>query len=248
MTQRLLYQFPISHYCEKARWCLDHKGLDYEVVNLLPGPHKPKLEKMTGRQTVPVLVDGRTAISDSPSIAEYLDLTYPDNPLLPADPALREQVLRLQKDFDYRGAMVRRWVYGQILDTSTLPDVFYKGYSPFKARLGKWMMPVFRQVLRHMYKIRPDKVAEAERAIHEGLDLVSATLQQHGGPYLVGSQLTLADITAASLFGPLLMPEGSPWQDNGNLPAPYLEQLARLQQHPACQWMLGIYRLHRQPG
>ena len=37
MTERILYQFPISHYCEKARWQLDHKGLAYRTRNLLPG-------------------------------------------------------------------------------------------------------------------------------------------------------------------------------------------------------------------
>lgn len=245
MAQRLLYQFPISHFCEKARWCLDHKGLDYQVINLLPGPHKPKLERLTGRSTVPVLVDGESVITDSPRIAEYLDLTYPDNPLLPTDPQDRETVLRLQKDFDYRGAMVRRWVYGQILYADALPGVFYRGYTPFKAGIGKLMMPIFRQILKHMYKIRPDKVAEAENAILEGLDQIGAILTKQDGRYLVGQQLTLADIAAVSLFGPLLMAPGSPWEDTGNLPAAYLAKLAPLQAHPASQWMLALYRTHR---
>ena len=34
-----LYQFPISHYCEKIRRALDYEKLDYRVVNLLPGFH-----------------------------------------------------------------------------------------------------------------------------------------------------------------------------------------------------------------
>jgi glutathione S-transferase len=33
-----LYQFQFSHYCEKARWALDYKGLAYAPKNLLPGP------------------------------------------------------------------------------------------------------------------------------------------------------------------------------------------------------------------
>ncbi len=32
---RVLYQFPLSHYCEKARWLLDHKELDYVAHNLI---------------------------------------------------------------------------------------------------------------------------------------------------------------------------------------------------------------------
>jgi glutathione S-transferase len=37
---RVLYQFPLSHYCEKARWLLDHKELDYVAHNLIPGFHR----------------------------------------------------------------------------------------------------------------------------------------------------------------------------------------------------------------
>ena len=36
---RTLYQFPISHYCEKVRWAMDYKKLEYKAKNLLPGLH-----------------------------------------------------------------------------------------------------------------------------------------------------------------------------------------------------------------
>lgn len=39
MSTRTLYQFPISHYCEKARSCLDVKGLTYSTRDLIPGLH-----------------------------------------------------------------------------------------------------------------------------------------------------------------------------------------------------------------
>ena len=43
-----LYQFCISHYCEKARWALDYKGINYQTVNLLPGQHVNTIRKLTG--------------------------------------------------------------------------------------------------------------------------------------------------------------------------------------------------------
>ncbi|MCP3675846.1 MAG: glutathione S-transferase family protein, partial [Gammaproteobacteria bacterium] len=41
-----LYQFPISHYCEKIRWSLDYKNLDYKIINLLPGLHIKTTKKL----------------------------------------------------------------------------------------------------------------------------------------------------------------------------------------------------------
>lgn len=60
--ERILYQFPISHYCEKTRWNLDAKGLPYEVRNLVPGVHVLVVKRLTGTRTVPVLVDQGKAL------------------------------------------------------------------------------------------------------------------------------------------------------------------------------------------
>ena len=51
-----LYQFAISHYCEKIRWALDYKGLNHVTVSLLPGQHVKTVRKLTGKaSSVPVL-------------------------------------------------------------------------------------------------------------------------------------------------------------------------------------------------
>src|SRR5690349_3667970 len=55
--RRVLHQFPISHYCEKTRWNLDLKGLDYGIKNLLPGPHAVINRLKVGAASVPVLID-----------------------------------------------------------------------------------------------------------------------------------------------------------------------------------------------
>ena len=57
-----LYQFPISHYCEEARWALDWKGLEYRRVNLLPGLHLARSRKMAARTSVPILVSADTIV------------------------------------------------------------------------------------------------------------------------------------------------------------------------------------------
>ncbi|MFX8608809.1 glutathione S-transferase N-terminal domain-containing protein, partial [Acinetobacter baumannii] len=65
-----------SPYCWRSRMALAHKGLAVETV--------PWRFTETGRlafagsKTVPVLVDGDTAVADSAAIAEHLDAAYPD--------------------------------------------------------------------------------------------------------------------------------------------------------------------------
>ena len=46
-----------SHYNEKARWALDLKGVPHERVSLMPGPHAPRMLRLTGRTQTPALVD-----------------------------------------------------------------------------------------------------------------------------------------------------------------------------------------------
>jgi glutathione S-transferase len=54
---RVLYQFPISHYCEKIRWAMDYKGLDYTLKNLVPGLHLRTTKKIAPKTYLPILMD-----------------------------------------------------------------------------------------------------------------------------------------------------------------------------------------------
>ena len=86
-----LYQFPVSHYCEKVRWALDFKGLKYRKINLVPGPHVRKVLQMASRSQVPVLEDGKVIVQGSAEIIDYLESKYPERSLTPKDPSLAEQ-------------------------------------------------------------------------------------------------------------------------------------------------------------
>src|SRR4051812_1964097 len=62
-----------SHYCEKARWALDHSGIDYEERSHLPlFAWFPALAGGRKR-TVPVLVGDGERLSDSTDILRWVD-------------------------------------------------------------------------------------------------------------------------------------------------------------------------------
>ena len=78
-----LLEFPHSHYCEKARWALDYKGVPFQPVPILPGFHLWTVRKFAKETSVPVLLDGDRVIQGSSEIIDYLDTTVPARPLTP---------------------------------------------------------------------------------------------------------------------------------------------------------------------
>jgi len=69
-----------SPYCWRIVLALKHKGLDFEGV-AWRFTDKNTIA-FAGTDKVPVLVDGDAAIHDSPTIAAYLEKTYPNRPSL----------------------------------------------------------------------------------------------------------------------------------------------------------------------
>ncbi|MGI8738178.1 MAG: glutathione S-transferase family protein, partial [Gammaproteobacteria bacterium] len=107
-----LYQFQFSHYCEKARWALDYKGIPYKPRNLLPGLHVNPTRKLAPDTSLPILVDDGTAVQDSTAIIDFLDRKYPQRPLVPQDPAHAREALAWEEYFDEEvGVTLRLWFY-----------------------------------------------------------------------------------------------------------------------------------------
>lgn len=243
---RVLYQFPISHYCEKARWMLDRKGLVYRERNLLPGSHRLFTRARSGVNTLPVLRDGKRLVGDSTRIAYYLEKYYPDIPLLPDAPDARQQVIELEQQFDRYGTHVRRWLYGQLLGRSNVMKVFYGPYR-LPALVQRVLEPVTEKGVARLYRISPESVAHSWQRLQEGLSLIESRIKGDPDARLVGQQLTLADIAAASLYAPLLIPQGTPWDamSEEKMPALLREQIAALRARPAGQWVMRRYEKDR---
>lgn len=241
---RTLYQFPISHYCEKTRWHLEHKGLDYRVDNLFPGLHRLKSQRLAGIATLPILQDGERTIGDSTAIALYLEERYPEHALLPNDAEQRRQVLELEEDFDRLGVHVRRWLYGQIRQWDSVMHAMLKVYRPLLG-LRDLMKPVLINGVQKLYGVTPERVAQSQAELLAGLDLIERLTDGDPARYLVGERLSLADVAAAALFAPLFTPAGTPWADIAGHDAETQALLDQLHARPAGQWVLQRYAQDR---
>jgi glutathione S-transferase len=243
------YQFPISHYSEKTRWNLDAKGLSFAVRNLVPGAHFFFARQMAGIRTVPVLVDRGVAVGDSVAIARYLERNYPRPALVPSGEG-RSRVLELEAYFDRPGQAVRQWLYGQAMAVRRggAVQAMFMAY-PLPARLfGKATARVIEGYLRRKYRTVPEAMEGARQTILDGLDRIERATNGDPSRYLVGGALTLADITAASLYAPLVAPAGTHWQEilhSGRMPQAVHDLRASLAGRPGWAWVVERYARDR---
>ena len=108
----VLYWMELSHPSRAARKMLDLKGVDYEVVGVLPLNQRVHLRLAGFRGgTVPAIkLDGRK-IQGSRAISQALDERWPEPALFPADPALRARVQEAERWGDERLQPVPRRLF-----------------------------------------------------------------------------------------------------------------------------------------
>jgi glutathione S-transferase len=71
------------------------------------------------------------------------------------------------------------------------------------------------------------------------------TLLADGRQFLVGEQLSRADITAASLFSPLASPREHPSYQTLSLPPRFASQIQEWNDRRSLSWIRGLYRQYR---
>jgi glutathione S-transferase len=111
-----LYVIPGSHPSMAARLMLEHKGIDYRRVDLMPVISKAALKALRFPGiTVPALrIDGRR-VQGSTRIARELDRLRPEPPLLPGDPERRAAVEEVERWGDeVLQSMTRRILWNAI--------------------------------------------------------------------------------------------------------------------------------------
>jgi glutathione S-transferase len=84
-----VYRIPFSTNVERVALAAGHKGLEVEWVDV-PEDDRAEVVRVSGQELVPVLDHDGLILADSPAILEYLEDTYPEQPLLPTEPRRAE--------------------------------------------------------------------------------------------------------------------------------------------------------------
>jgi len=245
-----LWQIEISHYSEKVRWALEHKGVDHVRRSTLPGMHIPVALVLTrgDQPTLPVLqLEGRN-IGDSTAIIAALEAAYPEPPLYPVDAEERARALELEDWFDENlGPHARLLPFYELIQE---PEVFAEvAAQAVPPPLGK-AKPVVGAYARAYTSIRwnansDQDAVRAREAIVAAFDKLEAELEQGDGEFLVGDSLSVADVTAASLFYPVVGPPEGPLDPD--LPSPSALERFResLSDRRGFKWVEDAFRRHR---
>jgi glutathione S-transferase len=199
-----LYQFPVSHYCEKVRWALAYKQLDYKTVNLLPALHTFTTKKLSPSSSLPILVDNTKVIQNSSDIISYLDEQFLINPLTPSDNDLKQQALAWEQFADTEiGINLRVFFYHHLLpEPKLLIPVLTNNGAWYYPLVLKLIYPQFEKTMRESMHINEHTAQLAQQQLSVAIDKLYQHLQSH--PFLVGDSFSRADLTAAALLAPLI--------------------------------------------
>ena len=95
-----VFEHPLSPYAQKVKLALHFKGLKYSVEQPMGSADVEAFMAASPRGEVPVLQHDGVSLYDSAVIGAYIDETWPEPSLLPADPYARAQIRLIEDAMD----------------------------------------------------------------------------------------------------------------------------------------------------
>ena len=112
----LLYDHPLSSYCQKVKIAMREKQLAFEAIlpgGLGTGQHDIQFASANPRGEVPALIVDGATIFDSTIIMEFLEERWPEFALLPVDPLARAFAREIEEVCDTHYEAVN-WGFAEI--------------------------------------------------------------------------------------------------------------------------------------
>ena len=166
-----IYQFPLCPFSRKVRLLLAEKGVPYELIRENPWEHREAFQMLNHAGRTPVLhnPEKQITLADSRAICEYFEETVDKAPMINGTAAGRAEIRRLVAMFD--------------------ENFFAAVTQPLlEERMKK----------RLVYRQSPDSriLRDAMRLANEHLYYIDYLIDNR--PWLAGSTMSLADLTAAA--------------------------------------------------
>ena len=208
-----LYNAPQSTCSQRVRFVLNAKGLPFDEVklNLLDGDQlKLDYLKLNPNGVVPTLDHDGQIVTDSTVITEYLDEVEPQDSFTPENPVLRARMRALMHFIDEMPAAAVRV---PTFNLAFLPKFQAMSREDFTAMAES--KPLRREFMTAMGQTGfPQAEMDAALArLRRSWERMDAEIEGSGGPWLLGKNITLADVAvmpAVVRMNDLAMAD---WQD-----------------------------------
>ena len=189
-----LYNAPQSTCSQRVRFVLNAKQLAFDEVklNLLEGDQlKPDYLKLNPNGVVPTLDHDGAIVTDSTVITEYLDEVSPGDSFTPESPLERARMRALMHFIDEMPAAAVRV---PTFNLAFLPSYQKMSRDTFIAHAES--KPLRREFLLSMGQTgfpqaEMDNALARLRRTYERMD---AEIEKSGGPWLLGKNISLADV------------------------------------------------------
>jgi RNA polymerase-associated protein len=98
-----LFTAPEEPQSHRTRIIVAEKGIEIDIINVVPGKYPSDLMDLNPYSTLPTLLDRDLVLYDARVIIDYIDERFPHPPLMPVDPAQRAQLrlamYRIERDW-----------------------------------------------------------------------------------------------------------------------------------------------------
>ena len=200
MSTPTLFGIHYSPWSLRARWALDHHGVDYRYRE-----HTPLLGEWglrfrsrkrvgSGPVTVPLLVLPERAIDDSFEIMCFADEVGEGEPLRASYPDVAMFINGLESAYDAARRRVTRRILG---DKNALKEAAAAAVPAWLAGPSRPVAAMGTRFIARKYGFDPD-ASETSHVLQEALDKVRDALGD--GPY-IDESFSAKDIAAACLVG-----------------------------------------------
>ncbi|HEY9643304.1 MAG TPA: glutathione S-transferase family protein [Coleofasciculaceae cyanobacterium] len=173
MPKLTVYGTPISTYVRTVRLLLEAAGADYTLVgvNIFNGESQ-SAEYLTKNPfgKVPTLDVDGNLIYETSAISEYLDTVVADRKFSPADPLLQARMRQIM-------AIVDSYLYAPAIGSIVIQRLIVPSQGG---------------------QVDEDKVKNAIAPVKAAVEAIESLIS--GSPYLLGSEVTLADFYLIPIF------------------------------------------------
>src|ERR1700719_255587 len=195
MQSLVLYNAPQSTCSQRVRFTLHEKGLAFSELklDLFSGDQlRPGYLKINPNGVVPSLVHDGRVIIDSAVIIEYLSEVFPEpTPLVPHDAVARAA---MRSFIRYIDEVPTPAVRVPSYNIAFLPHYRDMSQADFVALAES--KPLRKEFLLSMGRtgFSAEEMNKALERLRRAIVRMSETLRASGGPWLMGPDLTLADV------------------------------------------------------